>query len=136
MRRNMLVCVLSADHGCREDRICWGEARRDRQRREEVESRDKRIYQCTGYEPTLRTTSENIVGARSVAHTHVMTGPSKKSKLFQCFFMYVLGSSTPMANTPMASTTRVTSSVIVLVTSRSPPPHPRGSKMLAPYGPD
>lgn len=50
--------------------------------------------------------------------------------------MYALGSSTPMANTPMASTTRVTSSVMVLMTSRSLPPHPLGSNMLAPYGPE
>ncbi len=65
---NMLVRVLSADYGCREDRICWGEACRDRQRREEVESGDKRIYQSAGYEPTLRMMLENVAGGEKRLH--------------------------------------------------------------------
>lgn len=55
--------------------------------------------------------------------------------LFQCLRMYALGSSTPMAKTPMARTTRVTSSVIVFTVFASPPPQPRGLNMLAPWGP-
>ena len=41
-----------------------------------------------------------------------------------------------MAKTPIARTTRVTSRVMLLIVSRFPPPHPLGSKMLAPYGPE
>ena len=72
----------------------------------------------------------------SDGHTHVMTGPRRKNRLFQCRCMYAFGSSTPMAKTPMASTTRVTSRVIVFVVALSLPPQPLGSKMLAPYGPE
>ena len=69
-----------------------------------------------------------------------MMGANKKNRLFQCLAMYALGNSTPMANTPMARTTRVNSNVIAFVTlsvseSGPPPPHPRGLKRLVPYGP-
>ena len=64
-----------------------------------------------------------------------MIGASKKNRLFQWRFMYAFGSSTPMANTPMARTTRVNSSVMVLVVALSPFPQLLGSNILAPYGP-
>ena len=64
-----------------------------------------------------------------------MIGTNRKNKLFQCLAIYALGSSTPMANTPIARTTRVNSNVIALTVSSDPPPHDRGLKMLPPYGP-
>ena len=67
--------------------------------------------------------------------THVITGARRKNKLRQCRAMYAFGSSTPIANTPIARTTRVNSSVIVLIVSVSPLPQLRGSKMFRAYGP-
>lgn len=64
-----------------------------------------------------------------------MIGARRKNRLFQCRCMYAFGSSTPIANTPIARTTRVNSRVIVLVVRRSPLPQLLGSKIFAPYGP-
>lgn len=49
--------------------------------------------------------------------------------------MYAFGSSTPMANTPIANTTRVNSKVIVLVTKSEFEPQSLGLNMSAAYGP-
>ena len=69
-------------------------------------------------------------------HTHVITGTNKKKRLRQCLAIYAFGSSTPMAKTPIASTIRVNSRVIVSVTcSGFAVLHARGSKMPAQYGP-
>ena len=62
-----------------------------------------------------------------------MTGTSKKNKRFQCFIIYALGGSPPIANTPTVNTTRVNSRVINLISSGLERlPHERGSKRLAP----
>lgn len=60
-----------------------------------------------------------------------MTGNKRKKRLFQCFAMYAFGSSTPIAKTPTAKITRVTSSVIVFTVVSSPPPHDLGSIKFA-----
>jgi hypothetical protein len=68
--------------------------------------------------------------------THVITGTSRKNRLFQCFAIYFLGNSTPMAKTPMTSTTRENSRVIALLISGFPFPQECGSKILAQKGPE
>jgi hypothetical protein len=68
--------------------------------------------------------------------THVITGTSRKKRLFQCFAIYFLGNSTPIAKTPITSTTRQNSRVIALLTSVSPFPQDCGSKILAQKGPE
>ena len=68
--------------------------------------------------------------------THVITGTRRKKRLFQWRYMYFLGSSTPMANTPIAMTTRKNSRVILLVLSIVLFPQERGLKMFAPCGPE
>lgn len=60
-----------------------------------------------------------------------MTGNRRKKRLFQCFFMYAFGNSTPIAKTPTAKITRVTSRVIVFTIAVSPPPHDLGSIKFA-----
>lgn len=87
------------------------------------------------YDPKLMSLPLLPDKGREHRRTHVMTGTSRKNRLFQCRAIYALGNSTPMAKTPMARTTRVNSRVIVLIVSVFPPPQSLGLKMFAPYGP-
>ena len=59
-----------------------------------------------------------------------------KNKLCQCFCMYLDGNSTPIANTPIARTTRVTSSVTSVTVFGFPFAHDWGSKRPRQYGPE
>ncbi len=63
-------------------------------------------------------------------HPNAIVGITIISKLLQCFAIYALGSSTPIANRPVASTMRMTSSVITFEL----PPQERGLNIFAQYG--
>lgn len=118
MRGYVLISVFSTDdRGC-EDRVRGCQARSDGEGREEIQPRDEGEDECRRDEPALRMNS--VSGGfwrQGGALTQIMTGPRRKNRLCQCRRMYALGSSTPMAKTPMARTTRVSSRVMMLTVS-------------------
>jgi hypothetical protein len=70
-------------------------------------------------------------GPAEVAHPMAIVGTTITRRLFELRAMYERGSSTPMAKSPVARTTRVISSVNTLVFSVQE----RGLKRLAQWGP-
>jgi len=138
VRRDVLVCPFSTDDGSSKDGIGWGETCGYGEAWNEVQARDEGVNEARRDEPSLymilvlAPRRGEFYDGGSKKHTHVITGANKKRRLRQCLAMYALGSSTPMANTPMASTTRVNSKVMTLVTSSECSVlHERGSKMPA-----
>ena len=55
MNWNVLDCILSANHGGRQDWVCRGEASRDGQGGQETQARDQRINESGGDKPSLQS---------------------------------------------------------------------------------
>jgi hypothetical protein len=78
----------------------------------------------------VRAGISQYIKAELMSQPNVMTGTSKRNKLFQCRYMYALGNSTPTANTCTMRTIRDNSSVIWSVL-----PHVNGLNKLSATGP-
>lgn len=84
MSRDVFFGIFASDNGGGEDGVGWGEARGNSERGEEVEFGDKGINERSGNEPPLEKKYEGLNREGGEAHTYVMTGTRRNSRLFQC----------------------------------------------------